>query len=52
MLKIKNSSLISVAQLVGHHPAKQTVAGSTPRQDTFLGCGFGPQLGCIEEATN
>ena len=29
----------------GHCPAKQTVTGSFPRQDTSLGCGFSPWLG-------
>ena len=38
--------LTGVAQLVGHRPTKQKVAGSIP--GTYLGCRFG----YIQEATN
>ena len=31
-----------MAQLVGHRPAKQKVAGLIPGQGTCLGCGLGP----------
>lgn len=33
------------------HPKNQQVVGSIPRQDTHLGCGFDPPLGCAWEAT-
>ena len=45
-------TLTSRAQLVERHPAKQKVASSVPGQGTFLGCGFGPWLGRMQEATN
>ena len=35
--------LTSVAQLVGHHPAKQKVSGSIAGQGTCLGCRFSPR---------
>ena len=34
-------ALTGVAQLVGHHPAKQKVAGLSPSQGIRLGCEFG-----------
>ena len=35
------------------HPLMhRNVAGSIPREDTYLGCGRDPQLGSIQEATN
>lgn len=33
------------------HPVFLKVLGSTPGQDTYLGCGFVPQPGCVLEAT-
>ena len=45
-------ALTGMAQLVEHHPAKQKVTGSIPGQGTHLGCGLGPQSGCVPEATN
>ena len=36
--------MISVAQLVEHHPAKWKVAGSISSQGTCLGCRFGGQV--------
>ena len=51
---LKVIPLISVAQLVGHCPAKHQVTGLNPSQgqDTCLGCEFSPQLGCAWEATD
>ena len=47
-LKIKYVvALTSVAQLVGHHPAKGKFTGSIPGQGTWLGCGFCPFLGHV-----
>ena len=40
-----------MAQLVGHCPAKWTVASLVPGQGTCVGFGFGPWLGRIGEAT-
>ena len=41
-LKLKKkgltTALTGVAQLFGHHPGKQKVAGSIPGQGTCLGC--------------
>ena len=37
-------ALISVAQLVGHHPTKQEVASSISGQGSCLSCGFHPWL--------
>ena len=45
--KRKHCALTGVAQLVGHHPAKYMFAGSIPSQGMGLGCGSGPQLGCV-----
>ena len=45
-------ALTGVAQLVGHHPTKQKVAGFIPSQGTCLDCGFGPQLGHVGEAVS
>ena len=48
-LKKNKTVLASAAQLVGHHPTSQRVAGSIPSQGTCLGCGarspFGAQMG-------
>ena len=41
-----------MAPWAGHCPAKQRVASLIPRQGTLLGCGFGPGLGCVQEATD
>ena len=30
------------------HPIHQKVVGSIPGQGTFLGCGFDPQMGCVQ----
>ena len=35
-----------------HRPINQKVTGSIPGQGTCLGCGFSPQSGCIQEATD
>ena len=35
-----------------HCPVHQKVAGSIPSQDTYLGCGFDPQSGQAQEATD
>ena len=43
-------ALTGVAQLAGHHPAKQKVAGSIPSQGMNLGCGFSPWWGRQREA--
>ena len=37
------TALTGVAQLVGHHPAKQNVASLM----AGLGCGFGPRWGHV-----
>ena len=36
--------MTSVAQLVGHPSARQSVTGSIPGQGACLGCGFDPSL--------
>ena len=38
-----NGALAGVAQWIECQPANQIVTGSIPSQDTFLGCGPGPQ---------
>ena len=43
-------ALTSVAQLVGHHAAKQKVTSSIPSQGTCLDCGFGLQSEHLQEA--
>ena len=48
---LPNYTLARVAWLVGHRPADQRVAGLIPSQGTRLGCGFGPPLGHVPEAT-
>ena len=45
-------ALTGVAQLVGHHPARQKAASSIPQWGTCLGCGFSPWRGHIQEAAN
>ena len=45
-------ALTAVAQLVGHCPENRKVTSLIPSQGTCLGCGFGPQLGRVQEATN
>ena len=45
-------ALIGIAQLVGHHPTKQMVAGSIPCQGTYLGGGFGHWFERVQEATD
>ena len=35
-----------------HPPINQKVVGSNPSQDTYLGYGFDPWSGCIQEARN
>ena len=44
-------ALTCVAQLIGHSPTKRKVTGLIPSQGTCLGCGSGPWLGCLREAT-
>ena len=51
-MKLQVYALTSVAQLVGHCPADQKVCISIPGQSTCLGCGFGPQLGSVQEGMN
>ena len=34
-----------------HHSVNCNVAGSIPGQGTYLGCGFGPQAGCMQECS-
>ena len=51
LLEIAKCALTGVAQLVGHRPAKQKVAGSIPSQGTCLG--FGPvTCGATKETTD
>ena len=45
-------ALDNMAQLVGHHPTHQKVAGLIPGQGTCHGCGFGPWSGHMEEAAS
>ena len=52
ILRNHHKALTGVAELVGCHPTKQGVAGWIPGQGTCLGCGPGPQLGCVREATD
>lgn len=42
--------LVNVVELIGVFPIE--VMGSIPGQGTRLGCRFGSQLGCQEEATD
>ena len=35
-----------------HRPIHQDVAGSILGQGTYLGCMFGPRLGCVRKATD
>ena len=44
-------NLTGVAQLVWHRLAKRKVTGLTPRQDTCLGGGWGPEPEYLQEAT-
>ena len=46
------TALAGMAQLVGASSCNQKVAGSIPGQNTYLGCGFDPQSGHVQEATN
>ena len=43
--------LAGVAQWIERGPENQKVAGSIPSQGIFLGCGPGPQVGGMQEAT-
>ena len=45
-------ALTRVAQLVGHHPAKQRVASLIPGEGTCQCCRFGSQCGWVGEATD
>ena len=45
-------ALSSVVQLVGASSHKPKGRGFDSDQGTYLGCGFGPQLGSMQEATN
>ena len=50
MISVKNHwtiALTGVAQLVGHHPAKQKVTGSIPGRGAGPGCS-----GCLREAAD
>ena len=44
-------ALAGVAHWIERWPADQGVTSSIPRQDTYLGCGPGPQSGSVREAT-
>ena len=46
------STVTSIAQVVEHRPRNQQVASSIPGQGTCLGCGPGPWLGCVRQATH
>ena len=47
--KNRSAALTYVAQLIGHHPAKQKVTGLIPSQGTCLGCRFNlPGWGAYE----
>ena len=48
--KNRSAALTYVAQLIGHHPAKQKVTGLIPSQGTCLGCRCGPWSECIKKA--
>ena len=41
-----------MVQLVKCHPTKQKVSRSIPSQGAWLGCGPGPHLGYVQEATD
>ena len=45
-------ALAGVAQWIEHWPTNQKVTGSIPSQGTCLGCGPGPWLGGMREATD
>ena len=45
-------TLVGVAQLVGHPPVNRKVVGLIPSQGTYLGCGFDPRSGYIQETSN
>ena len=45
--RVCHITLIDVAQLVGHHPTKQKVAGLIPIEGTCLGCEFGLRWGRV-----
>ena len=45
------SSLARWFHRLERHPMHQNVWGVTPIQGTYPGCGFSPQLGCVQEAT-
>ena len=49
---LRSIALTGMVEMVGHRSAKQKVAGSIPGQGPCLGCGFGPRLGHIQEATD
>ena len=51
-LKNLRAALAGVGQWVGPCPTKQKVAGLIPGQGTCLGCGPGPHLGHMPEATD
>ena len=44
-------ALAGVAQWIECQPVNQMVAGSIPCQGTCLGCGPGPPVGGVQEAT-
>ena len=48
----EDSTISQPTQLVGYRPANQHVASSIPSQGTCLGCGFGPRLGRVWNATD
>ena len=50
--KRSNKALTGVPQWAGHHSANQKVASLISHRDTCLGCGPGPWLGHMGEATD
>ena len=42
---MKIGALADVAEWIKWHPVNKSVAGSFPRQGTYLGCGPDPHLG-------
>ena len=49
-MKTVGAALAGVAQLVGALSPDRRVAGLNPGQATYLGCGFNPRSGRVQEA--
>ena len=45
-------ALAGVLSWLEHRSVNQKVMGLIPGQDTCLGCGFSPQLGCMQKAAD